>query len=232
MTRTAHPRVSVSAPRGARTARSGVRAADRNAVPTPAELFEATSEVRVVTVPARTVVSIEGHGAPEGTEFQHGVAAVFGIAYTLKFSRKHTEGTDFKVGPLEVRWWTESPSGTIRNAPRETWCWRLRLAVPSDVSAKEVASAIADATTKKHGKLSGSAAAKRVVCERVRAQRVAQTLHVGPYAAEQTSFERIFHAIDRLGFTPGKAHIEVYLNDPKRTKPERLKTVILVELEG
>jgi hypothetical protein len=84
--------------------------------------------------------------------------------------------------------------------------------------------------SKKGGKLEGSPAVGHVFLEAVPAQRLGRILHIGPYDDEPASFDLIAKAIDRAQLTAAPTHIEVYLNDPSRTKPAALKTVLLREL--
>ena len=195
----------------------------------PSQLLDATSCADVITIPARKVLAIEGAGAPEGESFQKAVGALYGVAYTLKFARKKAGGSEFKIGPLEGRWWAALEGTVFVQAPRDTWRWRLRLAMPDDVSEGEVAAAIAAATHKKGGKLEGSAEAKTVSLERVPAQRVGRALHVGPYAEEGRTFNVIDQALADAGVKPACSHLEVYLDDPSRTPLARLRTVLLHE---
>jgi hypothetical protein len=195
----------------------------------PKLLLDATAQADVVTVPARKVLAYEGQGAPESEAFQRAFGALYGIAFTLKFARKFAGGNEFKIGPLEGRWWAAMEGADFVKAPRDTWRWRLRIAVPDDVTEAEVAATIEAAITKKGGKLEHSADAKKVVLEHVSAQRVGRALHVGPFAEEGRTFEVIGEALARAGVKPAFSHIEVYLSDPRRTPPARLKTVLLRE---
>lgn len=201
-------------------------------LPMPEALCQASAAADLVEIPARTAVSIDGAGGPEQEAFGRSIGALHGVAYGLKFSRKPA-GQDFKIGPLEGRWWAEGARGTearLAVAPRETWRWRLRLAVPDDVSDAELAATIRAATSKKGGKLEGSAEAARIRLERIPARAMGRVLHVGPYADEPASFEKIRAALAVAGRTGGQAHLEVYLSDPGRTRPEKLRTVLLLEL--
>jgi hypothetical protein len=197
----------------------------------PELLFSAKREADVVDVPARTVLSIIGEGPPDSDSFRHSIGALYGVAYSLKFSRK-PRGKDFKVGPLAGRWWAEG-AGTERSmvvAPRESWRWRLRIDVPGDVTERELFEVIHAATTKKGGKLEGSAEAGHVALERVPAQKMGRILHLGPYREEPASFEKIRAALEAGGLRGGDAHHEIYLSDPMRTEPSKLRTVLLLEL--
>jgi hypothetical protein len=196
----------------------------------PPVLWDATTTADVVTVPARKVLALDGQGAPEGQAFQSSVGAVYGVAYTLKFARKHAGRGEFKIGPLEARWWTDEPGRCLVDTPRHTWRWQLRMALPRDVRAAELARTIADATHKRGGKLEGSSEAARVALASLPAERFGRVLHIGPYATEGESFARIAKVMEEAGLMARNAHVEVYLSDPRRTKAEKLKTVLLLEV--
>jgi len=199
------------------------------ALPMPEPLYQAKPAADLVEIPARAALSLEGAGGPEQEAFGRSVGALYGVAYGLKFARKPA-GRDFRIGPLEGRWWAEGAESRKVAPPRETWRWRLRIAVPGDVSEAEVAGAIRAATSRKGGKLEGSADAARVRLERIPAETMGRVLHVGPYADEPASFEKIRAALAAAGRKGGLAHLEVYLSDPRRTRPEKLRTVLLLEL--
>jgi hypothetical protein len=196
----------------------------------PRVLWDATTTPDIVTVPTRSVLALDGAGAPEGETFQQSVGAMYGVAYTLKFARKKVGGRDFKIGPLEARWWTAPPGRLLPETPRTAWRWQLRMALPDDVTTGELARTIDAATHKKGGKLEGSAQATRLVLVQLPSTRFGRALHIGPYSTEGQTLDRIIAAIGRAAEVAGTAHVEVYLSDPRRTKPEKLKTVLLLEL--
>ncbi|HET7250292.1 MAG TPA: hypothetical protein VFI79_10630 [Gemmatimonadales bacterium] len=199
-------------------------------LPMPRVLRDATTTPDVVTVPTRTVLTLDGEGAPEGQTFQNSVAAIYGVAYALKFGRKNAGRGDFKIGPLEARWWTDHPPRRLPDVPRESWCWQLRMAMPQDVSRAELARTVETATQKKGGRLAGNPETRRVTLTALPAARCGRVLHIGPYADEGASLGRVAAAVKEALLTPGLAHVEVYLSDPRRTKPEALKTVLLLEV--
>jgi hypothetical protein len=196
----------------------------------PRELWAAAATPDIVTVPARTVLTVVNKGAPEGEVFQHSVQAIYGVAYTLKFARKKAGRRDFKIGPLEARWWTTDPARALPEVPRSEWRWQLRIAVPDNVTESEVREAIETATHRKGGKLEGNTQAAGITVTTLGATRFGRVLHLGPYANEGESFLRIGEMLRNAGVVGGKAHSEVYLNDPRRTKEEKLKTVLLLEV--
>jgi hypothetical protein len=197
-------------------------------LPMPACLLDASADPAIVDVPARTAVAIEGAGPPDDPSFGRSVGALYGAAYGLKFSRK-ASGSTFKIGPLEGRWWAEGAEATLQ-APRETWRWRLRIAVPDGASAAELARVLEAAATRKGGKLEGSEEVRRVRLERIPPARLGRILHVGPYADEPRSFARLDAAIADAGLRPARSHLEIYLSDPRRTAATRLRTVLLREI--
>jgi len=199
-------------------------------LPMPRALIDAGVDPDVVALPARCAVAIDGAGPPDGQAFARSLGALYGGAYGLKFSRKKQGLASFAIGPLEGRWWAEGAGADLVTAPRETWRWRLRIAVPDDVSDAELGEVVRAATSKKGGKLEGSAEAIRLFVERIAPARHGRILHVGPYSDEPRSFARVDAALASAGLRPARSHLEVYLSDPRRTAPASLRTVLLREL--
>ena len=136
----------------------------------------------------------------------------------------------FKVAPLEGRWSATGWSDPDRVPPREKWLWRLRLGVPGDVTQAEVANTIREVMGKNKGKLEGSAVAAQIFLEKIPQQRCGRILHLGPYADEPRSFARMKAVLDTAGLVAEHHHLEIYLNDPRRVAPAKLKTVLLKEV--
>jgi len=220
------PRKAAAAP-----ARKQRRAAPAAPLPIPSSLLDATTVPEVIETPARTAVALDGAGPPDAEPFARSIGAIYGAAYGLKFSRK-ASGLTFKIGPLEGRWWAEGAPECGLQAPRESWRWRLRLAVPDDVDDAELAEVVRAATSRRRGKLEGSAEAKRVFVERIGPATHGRILHVGPYADEPRSLARLDAALEGAKLRPARSHLEVYLSDPRRTAPARLRTVLLREIRS
>jgi hypothetical protein len=194
-------------------------------------LAKASTKPELVTLPARKAIALDGKGPPSSEDFQRAVEALYGIAYGLKFARKKTgQGTPFKVAALEGRWAAEGWTDPVALPPPETWIWRLRLAVPPDTGEAEIAKMIGEVTTKKDGKLEGNAIVPRVFLEDIHASRCARILHIGPYADEPRSFTLLAPLIQASSLRATHGHLEIYLGDPRRTTPEKLKTILLKEL--
>ncbi len=124
------------------------------------------------------------------------------------------------MAPLEGLWWGRSPLGDFTGEPRECWNWRILIRVPDDATRAELKKARAVLQAKGRGD-----GAEGVRLERVREGRCVQALHVGPYATERATIERMLAPVHQQGLTLVGRHHEVYLSDPRRVAPQRMKTV-------
>ena len=179
----------------------------------------------IVEVPDLAFLMIDGRGDPNTSEAYHqALEALYGVAYTLKFSLKKADPErDFKVAPLEGLWWADAAAPTMDDLQRDRdgWNWTMMIAVPDAVTAEEVAAA-AEAAARKRD----LAAAPLLRLERFDEGLAAQIMHVGPYAEEAPTIERLHEWVDAQGYELRGRHHEIYLGDPRRTAPERLKTVL------
>ena len=166
--------------------------------------------------PAR-YLAIDGRGAPGGDEFQTALGALYGMAFTLKMTRKFGGGQDYAVCKLEAQW-TDTGDGT---APRNEWCWKMMIRTPEFVEPAELKLAAARLSEKGKGE-----GAERVELLSIEEGRCVQVLHVGPYEDEGRSIEglRVFAA--EQGHEFHGHHHEIYLSDPRRVPPERLRTIL------
>jgi len=179
----------------------------------------------IVEVPELAFLMIDGRGDPNTSEaYQEAVEALYSIAYTAKFRLKKADPErDFKVTPLEGLWWSDSeqPRMDELQAQRDDWNWTMMLALPDQVTAAEVAAAAEAAARRRPVPAAG-----RARLERFAEGLAAQIMHVGPYSAEAPTIERLHAFVEAQGYEFRGRHHEIYLGDPRRTAPERLKTVI------
>jgi hypothetical protein len=179
----------------------------------------------IVEVPDLAFLMVDGRGDPNTSEaYEAALQALYGAAYTLKFSLKKTDPErDFKVAPLEGLWWTDGAAPTMEDLQRDRdgWHWTMMIAVPDAVTAEEVAAAAEAAARKRE-----PAAAPLLRLERFEEGLVAQIMHVGPYSEEAPTIELLHGWVDAQGYELRGRHHEIYLGDPRRTAPERLKTVL------
>ena len=174
----------------------------------------------IVDVPPMNALMIDGKGDPNGPAFQQAVGALYGIAYTLKFTFKKEKGVDYPVMALEGLWWADDPAFFVSNR-RDEWKWTAFIVLPDIVAPKDVAAAIVAAREK--GKLPPGS---EVRFETFAEGRAAQIMHVGPYAAEGPTIERLHRFIEEQGYRLTGKHHEIYMGDPRRSAPEKLKTIL------
>ncbi|HET9782568.1 MAG TPA: GyrI-like domain-containing protein [Candidatus Dormibacteraeota bacterium] len=190
-----------------------------------AEVNAPSGRVQFLAIPKRRYLIIEGTARPGEEGFRDAIGTLYPVAYTLHFALKK-RGIEAHVGALEGLFWIDKP-GPIpvedfkaAKGPRP-WNWRLQLPVPQEATAKDVAAAITEVKVKKQPPLIDA-----LRCEQWAEGRVAQTIHVGPYDAEAPTIERLHAAIAEHGLSATGCHHEIYISDPNRTKPEKMKTVI------
>jgi hypothetical protein len=183
--------------------------------------------VRFLDIPARRCVMIDGDGAPGEGAFAPRLPGLYATAYTLRFALKR-RGMVTKVGPLEGLWWTTDGSTDLdaifdgaAGAAHGTWRWTLFIALPDEASDAEIETALAAG----RAKLEPTVAASLRV-ESFTEGTVAQLLHLGPYAAERASIERLHAGVAAAGLRLRGRHHEVYLGDPRTSAPERLRTIL------
>lgn len=186
----------------------------------PMDLYKAKAgRVDLVDVPACLVIKVEGVGAPDGEAFSEAIGALYSVAHTAKFAMRRETGEAPKVMPLEAFW-------GIPPADRAQWRWTAMLVQPAPMNTATLRRAVAQAKLKKP-----NPALELVQIERFKEGKCAQTLHVGPYATETATIELLHAQISALGFKIRSDHHEIYLSDPFRTSPEKLRTIIRYGVE-
>ncbi|MFJ1768305.1 GyrI-like domain-containing protein [Amycolatopsis sp. NPDC088138] len=170
----------------------------------------------LLDVPAQRFIAIDGRGNPNTAEsYQRAVEALYAVAYTLKRAAER----DFVVGPLEGLWWAEDMAAfTVR--AKDSWQWTMLIAQPEWIDGDAVEEA--RETVRRKKKLDAD-----VRFETLTEGRCAQALHVGSYDDEGPLLARLHEDfLAAQGLKPSGLHHEVYLGDPRRTEPAKLKTVL------
>ncbi len=179
----------------------------------------------LVEVPPLRYLMIDGV-IPEGSTgpgtdpgFQEAIGALYGVTYSLKFESK-ASGRDFVVMPLEGLFWADGTEDAppVGASPMR---WTLMIVQPPWIT-QEAVSKTAGALVEKR-KL-GRVPSLRL--DTLAEGQAAQILHVGPYTEEHATIEKLRAFVAERGLQPRRKHHEIYLGDPNRTAPERLKTVI------
>lgn len=181
-----------------------------------------------LTIPPMTYLMVDGQGDPGGPEYGRAIAALYPLAYGVKFLFK-AKGADFTVPPLEAVWFADDPSVFVTD-DRGAWRWTVMIRLPDDVAAAEFATVRATALTKLARKKDAATDAETMQSVRLEVLDEGdslQTLHIGPYADEAPVLAHLHNTVmPDLGLTFGRAHHEVYLSDPRRVAPEKLRTIL------
>jgi hypothetical protein len=184
-------------------------------------LWTATAKPTLIDVPPLTYLMIDGHGNPNtAPEYADAVQTLYTVAYTAKFALKKSGGPDVVVMPLEGLWWAPDLSA-FTAGDKDAWDWTMMITAPDAFTPDVVEAARAAASSK-----APAATLAKLRLEPYAEGRAAQILHVGPYADEGPTIERLHAFIADQGMQRAGKHHEIYLGDPRRTAPEKLKTII------
>ena len=175
----------------------------------------------LVEVGPALYLTIEGQGAPGSEAFQAAVGAMYGVAFTIKMTRKFAGQGDYKVCHLEGLWWHKTRRSDFMNAPRREWRWKLLIRVPEFIGADDLTEAQQTLAAKGKGP-----EINQVKLERIEEGPCVQMLHVGPFADEPRTITAMREFAETGGLTFGGRHHEIYLSDPRRVPPERLRTIL------
>jgi hypothetical protein len=171
----------------------------------------------LVTVPGMRFLGADGRGDPDTSPgYAAAVAALYAASYAAKFSSKKDLGRDYVVLPLEGLW--RSSDGNFRD--RSTWDWTMLIRQPDWLDADRLRNAIATAAEKGH-----TGAGIRVIDYEEGLS--VQTLHLGSYDSEAPTIARLHDEfLPSEGLVETGDHHEIYLNDPRRVAPEKLRTIL------
>ncbi|GLY03885.1 GyrI-like domain-containing protein [Actinoplanes sp. NBRC 101535] len=180
-------------------------------------------EFALVDVPPLRYLMIDGQGDPNaGPEFAEATAALYPLAYRLKFASRRQLGRDYVVMPLEGLWWADDMESFTAARDKSRWNWTLLIMVPDWVDQGMVDVARGEVAAK-----GGPRRLDEVRLETLVEGRVVQTLHVGSYDDEAATLERMHReVIPGHGLSMTGRHHEIYLSDARRVAPERLRTIL------
>lgn len=187
------------------------------------ELYSPPSkEFAVVDVPEFQYIAVDGSGDPNTSAgYANAVEALYGVAYTLKFASKKTLGRDFVVGPLEGLWWADDPT-VFTTRRKDSWGWTMMIGQPGWITEDMVGAAV-DKVSRKKDIPALSSIRLFTLIERT----CVQILHIGSYDDEAPVLDRLHNQyMPEHGLTFNGEHHEIYLSDPRRTAPARLRTVL------
>lgn len=185
-------------------------------------LYKPPKEFGTVDVPEMQFIMVDGHGDPNtAQEYQDVVEALYAVAYKMKFISKKTLGKDYVVPPLEGLWWAEDME-TFTTREKSAWDWTMMIMTPDWITSEIFADAVEEVRKKKN-----PAAVDKVRLEPYHEGLSVQIMHIGSYDDEGPIIaEMHYDFIPENGFVENGKHHEIYLSDPRRVAPEKLKTVL------
>ena len=193
------------------------------------DLYQPKAKPSIVEVPTMRFLTVEGAGDPndEDGEYKHALELLYGVAYTLKMSYKTEHVIDgfyqYVVPPLEGFWWQPGVRG-VDYSSKSSFNWISAIRVPEFVGEADFAWAVETATAKK--KLDFSPVKLVEISEGL----CVQCMHVGPYDSEPTTVDAMHAFAEEQGyksdFSDARRHHEIYLSDPRKANPAKLRTVV------
>ena len=188
----------------------------------PALYAPKPDDFHIVEVPELQFLMVDGHGDPNtSTAYTEAVAALYTLSYAVRAIAKEELGRVHTVGPLEGLWSADDPSAFV-SRQKDAWNWTMMIVQPEWVTGDMV-----DRGRQKAQKKRGVPRLGVTRLESYREGASAQVLHVGSYDDEGPVLARLHNEfLPKLGLTFNGAHHEIYLSDPRRTQPEKLRTIL------
>ncbi|MFC2028771.1 GyrI-like domain-containing protein [Chloroflexota bacterium] len=181
----------------------------------------ATAKPKLVMLPDLNYLMIDGKGDPNtAVEYQQAVEAIYPVAYGIKFKIKRESGLDFGVMPLEGLWWVPDMN-LFSTSSKDDWLWTAMILQPPVVTREIYDETLAEVRKKKN-----LPALEKVRFESYQECQAAQIMHIGPYADEALTIQKLHEFILSQGYLLEGKHHEIYLSDPRRSAPEKLRTII------
>jgi hypothetical protein len=184
-------------------------------------LYNPIEEIVLVNVPGMNFLMIDGAGNPNtAQEYKDAIEALYAVSYTLKFMVKKANDIDYVVMPLEGLWWTdEMDKFSMEN--KDIWKWTAMIMQPEYVTEELFNKAVEQVQVKK-----SLPSLSKIKFKSFNEGLSVQLMYIGPYSAEGPTVEKLHNFIKENGYELRGKHHEVYLSDPRKSAPEKLKTVI------
>lgn len=175
----------------------------------------------MVDTPTLQYLMVDGHGDPnKNSGYGDAIAALYAVSYALKFASKQLD-QDYVVPPLEGLWWAEDMSMFTTSRDKGSWSWTMMIMAPEWIDTEMLTAAKVKVAKKKLALVSGLRLAT------LEEGRCVQVLHVGSYEDEGPILARLHNDfLPENQLEPVGKHHEIYLGDPRRVAPEKLKTIL------
>ena len=193
------------------------------------EYYQPKNKPEIVNIPSINYLAVRGSGDPndETGDYKKALESLYAVAYTLRMSYK----TNYKINgfyeyivpPLEGFWWQDGTDG-VNYADKTSFNWISVIRLPDFISGKDIEWAVRTATKK-----------KKTDCSQVKFLTVneglcVQIMHIGPYDNEPVTVKLMDDYLAQNGYENNlnseRMHHEIYLSDPRKCLPEKMKTVI------
>ncbi|MCR9139219.1 MAG: GyrI-like domain-containing protein [Alphaproteobacteria bacterium] len=189
------------------------------------ELFAPSAkEFSVVQVPPLQFLMVDGEGTPGGDkdgEYTQALAALYPMAYKLKFLSKKELGRDYVVPPLQALWWADDLN-VFLTGDKDQWKWTVMIMQPDWIKEDHVT-----AVRQVVAKSADLQALPKLRLETYNEGMAVQIMHIGPYSQEGPTLKKLHEEyIPQNGLAESGHHHEIYLGDPRKTAPEKLKTIL------
>jgi hypothetical protein len=185
------------------------------------DLYTARSgDFEIVEVPPLNFLMVDGHGDPNTSPaYREAVAALYAASYAARAVAKERLRRVHTVGPLEGLW-SAADLAVFRTRDKDAWDWTMMIVQPDWIDAELIEAALATAREKRFPSVD-------VRFEGYAEGRSVQILHVGPYDDEGPVLERLHDEfLPANGLVPTGLHHEIYLSDPRKVEPARLRTIL------
>ncbi len=187
------------------------------------ELYVPAKKFVVVEVPEMQFLMIDGHGDPNtAQEYQDALEALYAVAFKIKFISKKSLEKDYVVPPLEGLWWAEDMETFSIKRDKSQWDWTMMIMTPEWIPAE-----IFDQAIEEVRKAKNPVSLEKVRLESYHEGLSVQIMHIGSYDDEAPTLDAMHNQfIPENGYIENGKHHEIYLSDPRRVAPEKLKTVL------
>lgn len=182
--------------------------------------YTAANAPELVTIEKGLFVTIMGKGDPNSAVFGEVTAALYAVAYGIKFNSKQ-KGLDFTVSKLEGFWWVDDHTADPLQVPRDQWNYELAIRLPDEITRQQFSESVLAAEKKKK-----STYIRQVDFKHMEEGLCVQMMHIGPFSEEPVSLKKMDDFMHQQGLQMNGRHHEVYLSDFRKTAPEKLKTIL------
>ena len=185
-------------------------------------LYNPTKDFSIVDIPEMLFLMIDGHGDPNNSQdYKDALDTLYSVAYKLKFFSKNSLEKDYVVPPLEGLWWAENMEVFTVNLNKSQWDWTMMIMTPGWITKEMFEDAVSQVHVNKNPIALGL-----LRFDTFFEGKSVQTMYIGSYSDEGPTISAMHDYIEEQGFSLCGKHHEIYLGDPRRTAPEKLKTII------